>query len=176
MVHSTKSFIRRNWRIWGKPHSTQYTRGRDINPGLPLKKRNITHSIARGIISCQSHYIIFNQSEQITLFLSSHFQDNPSQISVITRKQTPSLQSNPKASLDLWNTTVGNRIELKSRDTRAIPIKSATHNHRCSMVYTKYDNNNNIGLGSSSALLPRGSTATSSADARGLLYYSPYYF
>ena len=58
------------------------------------------------------------------------------QISVIIRGQTPSLQSNSKASLDLWNPTVGNCIELKSRDTRAIPVKSATHNNKCSMVYT----------------------------------------
>jgi len=62
--------------------------------------------------------------------------DSWSQISVITRKQTPSLQSNSKASMDLWNPTVGNHIELKSRDTRAIPVKSATHNNRCSRVYT----------------------------------------
>jgi hypothetical protein len=34
----------------------------------------------------------------------------------------------------------------------------------------------NFGLGSSSTLLPPGSTATGLADARGLLYYSPYYF
>jgi hypothetical protein len=61
--------------------------------------------------------------------------DNRSQISVITRKQTPSLQSNSQASLDLWNPTMGKFIELKSRDTRAIPVKSATHNNRCSMVY-----------------------------------------
>jgi hypothetical protein len=53
--------------------------------------------------------------------------DNRSQISVITQKQTPSLQSNSKASLDLWNPNVRNCIELKSRDTRAIPVKSATH-------------------------------------------------
>jgi hypothetical protein len=61
--------------------------------------------------------------------------DIRSQISVVTRKQTPSLQSNSKASLDLWNPAVGNCIELKSRDTRAIPVKSATHNNRHSMVY-----------------------------------------
>jgi hypothetical protein len=58
---------------------------------------------------------------------------------IITRKQTPSLQSNSKASMDLWNPTVGNRIDLKYRDSRAIPVKIATHNNRCSMVYTKYD-------------------------------------
>ena len=61
--------------------------------------------------------------------------DNRSQISVITWKQTPSLQSNSQASLDPWNPTVGNCIKLKSRDTRVIPVKSATHNNRCSMVY-----------------------------------------
>ena len=43
---------------------------------------------------------------------------------------------NSQASLALGNPTVGNCIELKSRDTRAIPVKSATHNNRCSMVYT----------------------------------------
>jgi hypothetical protein len=58
-----------------------------------------------------------------------------SQISVITWKRTPSLQSNSQASLDRWNPTVGNFIELRSRDTRAIPVKSATHNNRCFMVY-----------------------------------------
>jgi len=31
---------------------------------------------------------------------------------------------------------VGKGIELKSRDIRAIPVKSATHNNRCSMVCT----------------------------------------
>jgi len=36
--------------------------------------------------------------------------DNRLQISVITWKQTPSLQSNSQASLDLWNPTVGNCI------------------------------------------------------------------
>ena len=39
--------------------------------------------------------------------------DSWSQISVITRKQTPSPQSNSKTSMDLWNLTVGNCIELK---------------------------------------------------------------
>jgi len=29
----------------------------------------------------------------------------------------------------LWN-------QLKSRDTRAIPVKSSTHNNRCSMVFS----------------------------------------
>jgi len=57
-----------------------------------------------------------------------------SQISVITWKQTPSLQSNRKISLDLRNPTMGDCIELKSRDTRVIPVKSATHNNRCSTV------------------------------------------
>ena len=61
---------------------------------------------------------------------------------IIGRKSQLSLEnkflvykSNYQASLDLWNPTVGNCIELKSRDTRAIPVKSATHNNRCSMVY-----------------------------------------
>jgi len=59
---------------------------------------------------------------------------NRSQISVFIWKQTPSLQSNPKTSLDRRNPTMGNCIELKSRDTRAIPVKSAMHNNRCSTV------------------------------------------
>ena len=37
-------------------------------------------------------------------------------------------------SLDLWNPSMGNCIELKFRDTRAIPVKSATHNNGRSMV------------------------------------------
>jgi hypothetical protein len=39
----------------------------------PPSKKKCTHSTATGIISCRSKYILFNQSEQITLFLSSHF-------------------------------------------------------------------------------------------------------
>jgi len=56
---------------------------------------------------------------------------------IIGRKSQLSLENKllvykviPKKSLDLRNPTMGNCIELKSRDTRAIPIKSATHNNR----------------------------------------------
>jgi hypothetical protein len=41
-------------------------------------------------------------------------------------------------------------------------------------VMKREDNNNNFGLGSSSALLPPGSTATSLTYDSGLLYYSPF--
>jgi hypothetical protein len=90
--------------------------------------------------SCFSlHWIRQQTSRANTVFLSfCIFSPNfmSSQISVITQKQTPSLQSISKASLDLWNPNVGNCIELRSRYTRAIQVKSATHNNRCSMVYT----------------------------------------
>jgi hypothetical protein len=46
-----------------------------------------------------------------------------------------------------------------------------TTDFNCSILGKRgYNNNNNFGLGSSSALLPPGSTSTSVADARGLLY------